>query len=134
MLVRIVEFSGASIEDACHQATAVLKSKRCTVLTTSEDHVFEFSGLRGVSSLATGCGKLAVDSAGAGVSVRLELAPFITSIGVVIGCVSLLLAIPTLGLSFFLFWLMRDQAAIGLQREFDRLADEIASAAKTLPR
>ncbi len=107
-------------------AHSSFRSRACEIIRTSDPEIVEFIGLFGTSSLIKGSGRIAIVETEGATRVRVELELFPSNLALVLGVLSLLCAVFTLGITFLLFWSVRDQACGGIVHELDRTIDEIS--------
>ncbi|MEM7475693.1 MAG: hypothetical protein AAF483_11940 [Planctomycetota bacterium] len=132
MLVRNIEIENASVDEV---AGWISNSLRCRGgnIHQQDAATWEFTGLQGTSSLLTGVGEILVIPKGGKVAVRIGMNTYLGLLGIVFCIMSLVLAIPTIGVLFFIFWLIREQAAAALAAELSVIANELnAKTADTI--
>ena len=126
MVIRNLLAIDVSTADAVTIAKHAFESRDCLIQNTADDDVLVFDSLKATSVIVSGSGRIALVGTSTGTEIRIGLDVSTTTIGIVVGILSLIASIVFFGLPLLVFWLLYDQACVALTHEFDKTFDEIS--------
>ena len=125
MLARNLTLTSTSVETATRCLHRLFQSRKCTLVLSDTDEVYEYSGFVGTSSLTQGYGSITMVSVDNIVEIRIRLQTSPTLSGSLLGVVSLLASIPLIGVPILLYLLLYDHAVRSVTYELDALIGEV---------